>query len=517
MTIKNLKIGVRLGLAFGAVLALTAVLTLVGVIRLQQIGAANDAMDATIENRRLAERWLADNGVSDALGEARLRALDAQDREAIGVRIRGNSADVTTVQDALDKQLAAPDARAMLTTVMQRRREYAAARAQVFKLQDGGAGMAEIQAASRTRMRPVLDAYNAALAQLVKQQTALFDASNAHVDAVVDSARSVLLTVGLLALALGAVLAWRLTRSITLPLRHAVDVANAVARGDLSTQVEVTRADETGELMAALKTMSANLNALVTRVRGGADAIAGAAVQVAAGNQDLSARTEQQAGSLEESASSMEELTSTVRQNADNARQAKALAHGASDVATRGGAAVAQVVATMSAIDGSARKIVDIIAVIDGIAFQTNILALNAAVEAARAGEQGRGFAVVAGEVRTLAQRSAAAAREIKDLIGDAVDKVGAGTRLVGQAGATMQEVVASVRHLSGIIAEIAAASGEQSAGIEQVNQAINEMDHATQQNAALVEQAAAATAAMQDQARSLAEAVGVFKLEHAA
>src|SRR5205823_2621048 len=319
--------------------------------------------------------------------------------------------------------------------------------------------------------------------------------------------------VGLLAVLLGAALAWRLTRSITVPLRKAVAVANAVAEGDLSTRIETGGGDETGQLMAALQAMNANLNALVARVRSGADSITTAAVEVAAGNQDLSSRTEQQAGALEESASSMEELTSTVKQNADNAQQGKHLATTASQIASHGGEVVAQVVATMGAIDASARKIVDIIAVIDGIAFQTNILALNAAVEAARAGEQGRGFAVVAGEVRTLAQRSAAAAREIKDLIGDAVEKVGAGTRLVDQAGATMQDVVASVGRVTGIMGEISAASSEQSAGIEQVNGAIVQMDQATQQNAALVEQAAAATASMQDQARSLADAVGVFRL----
>jgi len=263
--------------------------------------------------------------------------------------------------------------------------------------------------------------------------------------------------------------------------------------------------------------MNANLNALVTRVRSGADTIATAAVEVASGNHDLSARTEEQASALEESAASMEELTSTVRQNAENARQGNQMAASASSVAVRGGDVVAQVVATMGAIDASSKKIVDIIGVIDGIAFQTNILALNAAVEAARAGEQGRGFAVVANEVRTLAQRSAGAAKEIKELIGDSVEKVAAGSRLVGEAGTTIQEVVASVRRVSDIMAEISAASGEQSAGIEQVGAAIQQMDQVTQQNAALVEEAAAATESMQEQARSLAEAVSAFKLDHAA
>jgi methyl-accepting chemotaxis protein len=266
-------------------------------------------------------------------------------------------------------------------------------------------------------------------------------------------------------------------------------------------------------MLFAMKTMRDDLAGIVGQVRSGTDTIATASGQIASGNLDLSSRTEQQASSLEETASSMEELTSTVKQNADNARQARQLALTASNVASEGGTVVAQVVETMGAIDASSRKIVDIISVIDGIAFQTNILALNAAVEAARAGEQGRGFAVVATEVRSLAQKSAAAAREIKTLIGDSVEKVENGGRLVAQAGATMQEVVASVQRVTDIMAEISAASNEQSAGIEQVNQAIAQMDQVTQQNAALVEEAAAAAGSMQEQAASLSQVVSIFRL----
>jgi methyl-accepting chemotaxis protein len=303
-----------------------------------------------------------------------------------------------------------------------------------------------------------------------------------------------------------------LARQIAGSLGSAVKIAEAVADGDLTSQIVATGSDEVGQLLHALKKMNDNLTNIVGEVRAGTDTIATASGEIAAGNLDLSSRTEQQASALEETASSMEELTSTVKQNADNARQANQLAISASDVAVQGGEVVSQVVDTMNAINDSAKRIVDIIGVIDGIAFQTNILALNAAVEAARAGEQGRGFAVVAAEVRNLAQRSAGAAKEIKTLIDDSVGKVDAGSKLVDRAGVTMGEVVASVKRVSDIIAEISAASGEQEAGISQINLAITEMDNVTQQNAALVEQAAAAAGSLQDQAERMVDVVKVFK-----
>ena len=317
----------------------------------------------------------------------------------------------------------------------------------------------------------------------------------------------------LLGVLLSAVIGVWLVRGISRPLGQAVRIAKGVAAGDLTQQIDVASHDETGQLMLALKDMNQSLVRIVSEVRNGADTIATASSQIASGNLDLSARTEQQASSLEETASSMEELTSTVKQNADSAYQASRTIESASEVALKGGAVVARVVDTMGSINASSKKIVDIIGVIDSIAFQTNILALNAAVEAARAGEQGKGFAVVASEVRHLAQRSAAAAKEIKDLIGDSVEKVDVGARLVDEAGITMAEIVDRVKCATQLMNEIATASREQTSGIEQVNQAIGHMDDVTQQNAALVEQAAAAAASLEQQARTLSEVVGVFKL----
>jgi methyl-accepting chemotaxis protein len=297
-------------------------------------------------------------------------------------------------------------------------------------------------------------------------------------------------------------------------LNEVVRVLGALSRGDLTEKITAEYSGTFGQLKDDSNSTVEQLKKIVGQIKEAVESINTGSKEIAQGNQDLSQRTEEQASSLEETASSMEELTSTVKQNAENAKQANQLAIGASDVAGKGGAVVSQVVDTMASINESSRKIVDIISVIDGIAFQTNILALNAAVEAARAGEQGRGFAVVAAEVRNLAQRSAAAAKEIKTLIGDSVDKVENGSKLVAQAGSTMEEIVTSIKRVTDIMAEISAASAEQSAGIEQVNQAITQMDEVTQQNAALVEEAAAAAESLEEQAQNLSTSVSVFKLD---
>ena len=329
--------------------------------------------------------------------------------------------------------------------------------------------------------------------------------------------RNILIGASLLSIALAGLAGWLITRSLLKALgaepKQLCDAVSLLAGGDLTGKISVAQHD-TASVLSALQRMQATLTTVVSSVRQDSDTVSLAAEEISTGNNDLSLRTEQQASSLEETASSMEELTSTVRKNAENAREANVLATTASDVASKGGAVVGQVMGTMDLISESSRKIVDIISVIDGIAFQTNILALNAAVEAARAGEEGRGFAVVAAEVRNLAQRSASAAKEIKTLIGDSVEQVEAGAKLVHDAGKTMDEVVTSVRQVADIMQEITAASAEQSAGIEQVNQAVLQMDQVTQQNAALVEEAAAAAESLQDQAQTLTELVGVFRLQ---
>ncbi|RJG07415.1 HAMP domain-containing protein [Noviherbaspirillum cavernae] len=362
-------------------------------------------------------------------------------------------------------------------------------------------------------INPTYRVADGALKELTDSMGQRAQANSAQVEADIAGMFYFMLGVAAAGALLAVAIGFFLVRSITVPLDQAIAIARRVAEGDLTGDIEVSSTNEIGQLLRALKDMNASLTGIVQNVRVATDMIGTASSQIATGNLDLSSRTEQQAGSLEETASSMEELTGTVKQNGDNARQANQLALSAAEVAVRGGAVVSEVVTTMGSINESARKIVDIISVIDGIAFQTNILALNAAVEAARAGEQGRGFAVVATEVRNLAQRSAGAAKEIKMLIGDSVEKVGVGAKLVDQAGATMNEIVDSVKRVTDIMGEIASASQEQSAGIEQVNQAVAQMDQMTQQNATLVEEAAAAAESLEGQAQNLVQVVSVFKL----
>ena len=396
--------------------------------------------------------------------------------------------------------------------------DYDSARAELTKLVQNDTAEGK-SAATEFAFGPLVQRANYVddkLSELAAQKEKASAAAAAEATARYTQARTLMIALVLGSLAAGIAIGLWITRGLTRQLggepRYAVDVAGEIAAGELSRAI-VLRGGDKASLLFAMETMRSSLVSIVGQVRAGTDTIATASNQIAAGNLDLSSRTEEQASSLEETASSMEELTSTVKQNADNARQANQLAVSASEVAVKGGAVVDQVVQTMASINESSKKIVDIIGVIDGIAFQTNILALNAAVEAARAGEQGRGFAVVAAEVRNLAQRSAAAAKEIKTLINDSVEKVDAGGKLVDDAGVTMADIVQSITRVTDIMNDIASASVEQTMGIEQINSAISQMDEVTQQNAALVEQASAAASSMQDQARDLSQVVSIFKV----
>ena len=517
MKLTNLKIGARLGLGFGIILALLAALI---ALSLNNMSSINDILLDVVQ----------DNNVKM---EAANQMRDAQRRAAIVVRnvamltdaarIAEQDKDFTAALADYDKAfnhmaeiVNTPEGKAIQSKIEAGSKDTIPRMLKVKQM--GDATSVDDKAAVLTKeVAPASERWQAALQEMVAFQTATNTRESVNAAQIYSRSRWVLLCVGMVAMALGALIAWLATRSITVPMQQAVKVAQTVAAGDLGSQIEVNSRDETGMLLSALKDMNSSLRSIVGKVRAGTDTIASASTQIANGNLDLSSRTEQQASSLEETAASMEELTSTVKQNAENARQANALAMTASDVAIKGGEVVAQVVDTMASINNSSKKIVDIIGVIDGIAFQTNILALNAAVEAARAGEQGRGFAVVASEVRTLAQRAASAAKEIKILIDDSVHKVDLGSTLVNGAGGTMDEIVASVKRVTDIMAEISNAGREQELGIAQINQAVAEMDTVTQQNAALVEEAAAAAESMQSQATELAQAVSVFKLDEAA
>jgi methyl-accepting chemotaxis protein len=517
MAIANMKVGTRLGLGFGLVLVLLLMVAVLGVFNMSTIHAKLERIvnENTVKTELVNEMSESVHIVARISRSVVLLTSQADIRIELEKVTKARAA-YNAAQDQLGKMSATPKGIAIRERILGLQKIARPFNDQVFELALANKDDEATQILMK-QAGPATQSWQEAMDEYAALQKATNQADAAEATAAYQRARMLMLVLSGLAIVVGVVAAIRIARGLLRQLGgepdYAASIAGRIAAGDLTVVVD-TQSNDNHSMLHAMKKMRDALAEIVAEVRVGTETIASASSQIASGNQDLSARTEQQASSLEETASSMEELTSAVRANNDNARQANQLAQSASAVAVQGGAVVSQVVNTMGAINDSSRKIVDIIAVIDGIAFQTNILALNAAVEAARAGEQGRGFAVVASEVRTLAQRSAAAAKEIKELIGNSVEKVEVGSKLVEQAGQTMAEVVSSVQRVTDIMAEISTAGDEQSAGIEQINQAVSEMDTVTQQNAALVEEAAAAAEAMQQQAANLERVVSVFQLD---
>ncbi len=521
MNIMKMSIGKRLTFGFGFVIALLIILASLAYIRIASLtGEVTLMVKDRYPKTVIANKIKADlNEVSRNMLSVLIMTDPGQIKKELQ-NIGQKSADNNAAIDALDKIITDPVGREYL-------KEIVAIRDGFLPSQTSFVGLInedkkdDAMVKFMFALRPKQTKYYAVLDKFIAHQNTQMEQSGQDSTKAANSTEILILVLALAASALSLLVAYLATHSITglrcLAGNPRAGCAKRVADGDLTSHIEVKSNDETGQMMDALKHMNDSLLKIVSEVRIGTDQIAGASSEIAKGNLDLSQRTEQQAASLGETAASMKELTDTVKQNAENASQADKLASRASEVALRGGTVVSNVIHTMGAITDSSKKIVDIIGVIDGIAFQTNILALNAAVEAARAGEQGRGFAVVAAEVRNLAQRSAGAAKEIKTLIGDSVHKVKEGSNLVEQAGVTMEEVVSSIKRVTDIMGEITHASQEQSSSIEQINTTIGQMDNSTQQNAALVEQAAAAAESLQDQAANLARVVSVFQTGSAA
>jgi len=516
MNLNNLKISTRLGLCFFMILLLAFIATGFAQWRLALTASETKLMmELPLAKERMISDWYRyiQVGVRRTAAIARSSdpSLTAFFAEDAAVTMKG----ATEMRDKIEPLLTTDEEKRLFSDITEQRKIYTAAREDILRAKNSGQAEEANRIIEQVFM-PAAKKYQELVQQLLEAQRGYLNHLANAVQDNYQSAKSTILALSLAAFICGMICAWLLSRSITRELggepSYAADIARHIAAGDLATEIKIESSDHSS-LLYAMKHMRDSLADIVSQVRAGTETIASASNQIAAGNMDLSARTEAEASALEETAASMEELNATVRQNADNARQANQFAASASEVAAKGGAVVSEVVCTMHGINSSASKITEIIGVIDGIAFQTNILALNAAVEAARAGEQGRGFAVVATEVRNLAQRSAAAAKEIKVLIGDSLDQVQTGSKLVEQAGATMRDIVDSVGQVAAIMQDITNASQEQSLGIAQVNQAITQMDDTTQQNSALVEEAATASVSLQDQAQNLAQMVSVFKL----
>jgi len=511
----QLTIGKRLAAGFGLVLILAACVIALAAWRLSATAAATrQMMDEPLTKERLIADWNRNINAGVRRTMAIAKSSDASLVELFKDDQAQSTKSSTELQERIQRLIRSPEEQRLFDEVGKARKVYIDSREEIVKFRKEG----QAEAADRQLAEvfvPGSKVYLQRMQELLDHQRKSIDATAAAIDAANRNGRLLLLAFGMGTLGLGVAAAWRITRSITVPLAAANELAERGADGNLmrSGQGMAARADEIGQLQTTLRRMRQTLAETIGSIRDSAESIGTASDEIASGNHDLSARTEKAASSLEETASAMEELTGTVQHSAASAGQANALAVSAASVAQRGGEVVAQVVQTMDEINGSSRKIADIIGVIDGIAFQTNILALNAAVEAARAGEQGRGFAVVAGEVRSLAGRSADAAKEIKSLIGSSVERVEAGSRLVAEAGRTMGELVSAVQRVKDIMGEITTATAEQSDGIAQVNIAIAQLDQVTQQNAALVEQATAAAESLREQAVTLNSAVGTFQV----